>query len=153
MRPGDNRGHRGVGKDRGVMEERGGVDLSVDNSGSLDHRLDNWGMGDSGNRCGEGGEGGGGKAGDGVEGRVEEGSSSWESVEGSHSWGSNRGGGSEGEGGRGGHSGGSSDSRGGGSDGEGGGGGLDHRDHGGSGGDGVNKSILVQVLRESLKCE
>ena len=123
----DNRGHWGGGdgvNQRGVMEEGGGVDLSVDNSGSLDHRLDNWGVGNSGNW---GGEGSG----------VEDGGGSGESVEGSHSGGSNC------ERGRSGNSGGSSHNRGGGSG----------DNHGGCGGDGINKSILVQVLRESLEGE
>merc|ERR1740122_893747 len=45
---------------RGVVEEGSSVDLSVDNSGSLDHRLDNWGVGNSANWGGKGsGEGGG----------------------------------------------------------------------------------------------
>ena len=98
----DNRG-RGEGVDQrsGVMEEGGGVDLSVDNSGSLDHRLDKWGVGNSSNWGGDGGV-------------VEDRGSNREGVKGSHSWGGNsRGGGSKGEGG---------DSRG--SEGEGSGNGL-----------------------------
>ena len=145
MGTGDNRGNWSVGKQRGVVEEGGSVNLSVDNSGSIDHRLDNWGVGNSANWGGKGagegsgewggeggsdggGEGGGnrglGKASDGVKGRVEDG---------------------------GGNSGGSSHNRGGGSGDKGGGGGLDN--HGSCGGDGINKSILVQVLRESLEGE
>merc|ERR1719468_1088194 len=78
----DNRGRGEAVNQRGVMEEGGGVDLSVDNSGSLDHRLDNWGVGNSGNWGGKGGGKGSGKGGG-------EGGGGGESVEGSHSWGSN----------------------------------------------------------------
>ena len=55
MGTGDNRGNWSVGKQRGVVEEGGSVNLSVDNSGSLDHRLDNWGVGNSANWGGKGG--------------------------------------------------------------------------------------------------
>merc|ERR1719476_639344 len=105
----DNRG-RGEGPDqRGVMEEGGGDDLSVDNSGSLDHRLDNWGLGNSGHWGSQGGV-------------VEDWGSNGEGVKSSHSRGSNGGGGgSKGDGSR--------DSL----------------------ADGVNKPVLVQVLRESVK--
>ena len=68
----------GGGKDRGVVEERGGVDLSVDNSGGLDHRLDHRGVGHSGSRGEEGGSQGCG---------VEDGGRGGQSVEGSHSGG------------------------------------------------------------------
>ena len=122
MRPGDNRGHGGVDQ-RGVMEEGGGVDLSVDNSGSLDHRLDNWGVGNSGNWSGVE-DGGGGSEGEGSD---------------SGGSGDNR---SRGSGDNGG--GGSSDNRGGGSEGERGRDGL---------GDWVNKTVLVQVLGEPVEGE
>merc|ERR1740116_409511 len=82
----DNRGGGEAMNQRGVVEEGSSVDLSVDNSGSLDHRLDNWGVGNSANWGGKGGgEGGGewsgkgggnrgwGKARDSVKGRVEDG--------------------------------------------------------------------------------
>jgi hypothetical protein len=129
----DNRGGGEAVNQRGVMEEGGGVDLSVDNSGSLDHRLDNWGVGNSGNWGGEGsGEGSG----------VEDRGSSGESVEGSHSWCSNC------ERGRSGNSGGSSHNRGGGSKGEGG-----NNGGGDSLGNGVNKPVHVEVLREPVEGE
>ena len=133
MGTGDNRGNWSVGKQRGVVEEGGSVNLSVDNSGSLDHRLDNWGVGNSANWGGKGsGEGG----------RVEDGGGSGESVEGSHSWGS------KGERGRSGNSGGSSHNRGGGGKGEGGNnGGGDSLD------DGVNKPVHVEVLGEPVEGE
>ena len=138
MGAGDNRGHWcGGSKHRGVMEEGGGVDLSVDNSGSLDHRLDNWGVGNSGNWGGKGsGKGSGEGSG------VEDGGGSAESVEGSHSRGSKS------ERGRSGNSGGSSHNRGGGSEGQGG-----NNGGGDSLGDGVNKPVHVEVLGEPVEGE
>ena len=50
---GDSSDHGGGGEavdQRGVVEERGGVDLSVDNSGGLDHRFDHRGVSYSGSR-------------------------------------------------------------------------------------------------------
>jgi hypothetical protein len=129
----DNRGRGEAVNQRGVMEEGSSVDLSVDNSRSLNHRLDNWGVGNSGNWGGKGsGEGSG----------VEDGGSSGESVEGSHSGGSNC------QRGRSGNSGGSSHNRGGGSKGQGG-----NNGGGDSLGDGVNKPVHVEVLGEPVEGE
>merc|ERR1740123_1157896 len=82
----DNRGGGEAMNQRGVVEEGGSVDLSVDN----------WGVGNSANWGGKGGGKGGGEGGG-----VEDWGGSGESVEGSHSWGS------KGERGRSGNSGGS----------------------------------------------